>query len=143
MGKLLTFRIKSRIEDIYPVEQDILNEAIELGYDEDTRYCLRLALDEALINAIMHGNQSLEHKTVFIDAACDRDQISVSIRDEGRGFDRTQLPDPTKPPFLTETCGRGVFLIKQFTHEVRFNDIGNEITFVLNRNRPVNVMQST
>ncbi len=143
MGKLVTFRIRSRIEDIYPVEQEILDEADYLGFSEDLRYCLRLALDEALINAIMHGNRNRENKTVFVDAACDGDRISVSVRDEGEGFDRSLLPDPTKPPYLTETCGRGVFLIKQFTHEVRFNEKGNEITFILNRNQPITVMQST
>ncbi len=142
MYKTLSFQIKSKIENIYPIEREILSQAIHFGFDSETRFCLRLAMDEAFINAIIHGNGNLGNKNIYIKAVCGFDRIEVSIRDEGNGFDCSKLSDPREEPFLFKTHGRGVFLIKQFTQDVRFNDKGNEITFVINKNTPATIPQT-
>lgn len=135
-------RIKSKVENIYPVEREILDRAYELGYDSDACFCLRLAMDEAIINAITHGNRKIEQKDVRIVALCDNDRIAITVQDEGDGFDQSALVDPTQEPYLHKTSGRGVYLIQQFTHEIQFNEKGNAITFVIHRAHPPAVLQS-
>ncbi|RJP18475.1 MAG: ATP-binding protein [Candidatus Omnitrophota bacterium] len=136
MGKVISFQIKSKIENIYSVERAILEQASQFGFDSESRFCLRLAMDEAFVNAIIHGNGNAAEKNIYVKAHCDCDRIEISIRDEGNGFDLSVLNDPREEPFLFETHGRGVFLIRQFTHELHFNDKGNEIIFVMNRAQP-------
>ncbi len=142
MEKNLQFQFNSKVENIYPVERSILERAKELNFNEDVCFSLRLAMDEAFINAIIHGNNNLEDKSIHVIANFYSDSIEVTVRDEGDGFDLSQLYDPRDEPHLYDTHGRGVFLIRQFTNEVRFNDKGNEITFVVHRTQPSPVMQS-
>ncbi|MBN2325577.1 MAG: ATP-binding protein [Candidatus Omnitrophica bacterium] len=142
MAIKIDLRIKSKIENIYPAEREILNQASELGYDGDACFCLRLAMDEALVNAIIHGNRNDQQKNVRVIALCDDEKIAITVQDEGDGFDQALLVDPTKEPFLYKTSGRGVYLIQQFTHEIHFNDSGNSITFVVNKSHPPAVLQS-
>ena len=132
-----TFEISSRVESIYPLEQRILSVARSLGFTEDDLFCLRLAMDEALVNAIMHGNGGREHKRVYVTVRPCRESVQVSVRDEGKGFDISGLFDPTAEEHVHDTHGRGIFLIRQFMSEVNFNDRGNEIVFTLRRSDPV------
>lgn len=142
MSKQLSFSIKSKIENIYRVESRILDLAENTGFDTDARFSLRLAMDEALINAITHGNGGEENKEIWVQADCDEEKISVTVRDQGNGFDQHKLHDPRQEPFLHSANGRGVFLIRQFTHQVRFNEKGNEITFSIWRNQPIAVLKA-
>lgn len=142
MERMLDFRIASKIENIYPVEREILQQANQLGFDDNACFCLRLAMDEALINAIIHGNRNAEEKKIHIKALFNSESVAVTVQDEGDGFDRSQLCDPTEAPHLYETHGRGVFLIRQFTHELRFNDKGNEITFVVHQSHTPAALQN-
>jgi serine/threonine-protein kinase RsbW len=141
MGNEVTFRIKSKFDLIYPVEQAILAKAQEAGFDEDCCFSLRLAMDEALVNAIVHGNDHAEHKEIEVTAEITPQKISISVADEGNGFNQNNLSDPREEPYLHKTHGRGVFLIRQFTSDVFFNDKGNKITFVVDQTRPAPIMQ--
>lgn len=143
MGTELTLQINSKLELMGSVEQAILDEAAQIGFDEDCCFALRLAMDEALVNAIIHGNKNQETKVVRVKAVFENDKISVSIQDEGSGFDRSKLYDPRQEPFLHQTHGRGVFLIRQFASDVFFNESGNQITFVVDQNKPAPILQTT
>ena len=90
-------------------------------------------MDEALINAIMHGNGGSEHKRVFVGLNACEDCIQISIKDQGDGFDINTLFDPTEDEHIHDTHGRGVFLIRRFMSRVTFNEKGNEIVFMLQR----------
>ena len=127
------FAISSRVECIYPLEQKILSIARSLGFCDDELFSLRLAMDEALINAIMHGNGGSEHKRVFVGLNACEDCIQISIKDQGNGFDINTLFDPTEDEHIHDTHGRGVFLIRRFMSRVTFNEKGNEIVFMLQR----------
>lgn len=127
------FEISSRIDSIYPLEQRILSIVRSAGFCEEELFSLRLAMDEALINAIMHGNGGHERKRVHVSLAVGSDVVQVTVKDEGDGFDIDALFDPTEEEHIHDTHGRGVFLIRQFMSEVAFNEKGNEITFVLRR----------
>lgn len=141
MEKHLTYLIQSKFDVIYPTEQAILSAAVEAGFDDDSCFSLRLAMDEALVNAIIHGNNSEEHKQIAITVFIEESKLFVSVQDEGEGFDQKNLADPREEPFLHKTNGRGVFLIRQFTSDVYFNEKGNQITFVIDQANPAPIMQ--
>ena len=123
----------------------------------DERDSLRLAtaVDEALTNAYYHGNLEISsevrerdareyhdlalqrrqvapyaERRIHVRLHLDRDQLSITIRDEGPGFDPESLPDPTAPGYLERPCGRGVLLMRAFMDFVSFNEAGNEVTLV-------------
>jgi CheY-like chemotaxis protein len=129
--------------------------------DQTERIRIGVALEEALLNAIFHGNleasselrqQNETHyyrlaeerrhqppyrdRQVFFTFKLSRSEAAFSIRDEGPGFDPSILPDPTDPENLGRVGGRGLLLIRTFMDEVTFNEKGNQITLVKRRNRP-------
>ena len=97
------------------------------------RFNLRVALSEALINAILYGNGEDDSKGVALRVLFGRHAVEMEVTDEGDGFDYSILPDPTLPANRLRPCGRGVFLIRQLVDEVRFNDTGNSICMILRR----------
>ena len=114
-----------------------------------------VALDEALVNAMHHGNLEVDsamrrddldgyhrliaerrqqspyrERRIHVSAVLDRDRATFVVRDDGSGFDPDLLPDPTDPANLARPHGRGVLLIRTFMDEVIYNDVGNEVTLV-------------
>jgi len=88
-------------------------------------FSVRLALEEALVNAIKHGNQMDPDKTVRIGCKIEQEKVWIEIEDQGEGFNPTDVPDPTTDDNLERPCGRGVMLIKAFMSSVQYNDSGN------------------
>lgn len=86
-----------------------------------------ISLTEAVNNAIIHGNDEDENKTVEIKLHKRRNSLAILVSDEGRGFDFQRLPDPTAPENLIKPGGRGVFLIRQLSDKVRFIDNGSTV----------------
>jgi serine/threonine-protein kinase RsbW len=106
------------------------------GFDADEALNVGLALREAVINAIVHGNGQDPDLKVHISLVADPIQLEATIRDEGRGFDPEGKPDPTAEENLLSTSGRGLLLMKAFVDEVRFfqrKDQGMEITLTKKR----------
>lgn len=136
------YRFKSKIENICPVQSKIMDIAEALGFDEDAQYCLRLALDESMANAIVHGNRMDETKDVQVTVIPFPDKIEISVSDEGCGFNCDQLPDPRNEDNLQKPNGRGIFLIREFSSEVSFNEKGNQITFAIHRCSTNSMLQS-
>ncbi|MBI2956418.1 MAG: ATP-binding protein [Acidobacteria bacterium] len=89
---------------------------------------VRLALREALNNALKHGSQLDPEKKVQVRWRCDtRDGFSITVRDEGGGFDPMEVPDPTLPENLERFSGRGLYMIQGLMDHVEFRDHGREI----------------
>ncbi len=86
---------------------------------------IRLAAEEALVNAIRHGNQSDEAKRVHISFKIGEDRLRLEIRDEGPGFDPSDVPDPTDDDNLEVPSGRGIMLMRNFMSFVEYNASGN------------------
>jgi serine/threonine-protein kinase RsbW len=84
---------------------------------------VEIALREALANAIIHGNHQNPRKHVHVRCRCKLDEVSIAVRDEGRGFDVNTLADPTAPE-NTAVHGRGIYLMKALMDEVRFEEGG-------------------
>lgn len=97
------------------------------------RFNLRVALSEALSNAIVYGNGMDPAKSVDVRVEVAGRGIAVHVCDEGAGFDPSMVPDPTLPDRVDRPDGRGLFLIRQLVDDVSFNDRGNSICMILRR----------
>lgn len=91
-----------------------------IGVDEDEKFRISMAIREAVINAIHHGNKDDLSKKVSISYNYDDCSLEVKVRDEGNGFDYMSLPDPTKKENILKPFGRGIFFIRTFMDEVNF-----------------------
>lgn len=98
-------------------------------------FAVHLATEEALVNAICHGNHSDARKNVRFVCRLNRDRIHIEISDEGRGFDPAALPDPTATDQIGVPCGRGVMLMRAFMSRVEFNPRGNAVIMEKDRER--------
>lgn len=91
-----------------------------IGFDEDTTHWIILAVREGISNAIKHGNRCDIGKKVVVRMSYDNNEFTVAIEDEGDGFDPTQVQNPLLPENLLKSTGRGIFYIKSFMDEVKF-----------------------
>ena len=117
--------IPSRTGEGQAVQERIVSLLEQLEYPMRDVFGVRLALEEALVNAIKHGNQMDPNKKVQIECRIDRDRVWVRIEDEGKGFDVAGLPDPTLEENLEKPSGRGVLLMREFMTRVEYNAKGN------------------
>lgn len=108
-------------------EQAILAEAAHHGFSEDSIFAIKLTLEEAITNAIKHGNKCDRSKTVTVRYAVDSAEVVIYIQDEGAGFDPQGVPDPTVPERLSLPNGRGILLMKAYMNEVEYRCNGREI----------------
>ncbi|HON77326.1 MAG TPA: ATP-binding protein [Spirochaetota bacterium] len=93
-------------------------------------YFFRLILDEAIQNSIHHGNAGDPCKTIYITITPSSQFITITVRDEGKGFSPQEVSDPRSPENITRPGGRGIHLIKNFGRAC-WNNEGNEITIIL------------
>jgi serine/threonine-protein kinase RsbW len=128
-----TVIIASNLVAAREVEEQILKETERMGFSKECGFAIRLALEEAIVNAHRHGNQSDTSKTLTISYNVDHDRMVVRIRDEGTGFDPEGIPDPTQPDRICLPNGRGLMLMRAYLDELHFNDKGNEVTLIKER----------
>jgi len=122
-----------------PVEARRVQDAIEDDlrahhFTDHDIFGIKLALEEALVNAIKHGNQLDRSKRVFVSYHVSMERFEIQISDEGVGFDPTDVPDPTAVENLERPCGRGLMLMRHYMTEVAFNARGNGVTMSKLRN---------
>ncbi len=120
--------IPSRPEASREVQEEILGQMQRLHWGEHDVFSVRLALEEALINAIKHGNHYDPGKQVKIRCGISQSVMRMEIEDQGKGFDLAAVPDPTDPENLESPCGRGIMLMRSFMSRVEFNETGNRVT---------------
>ena len=126
-SKLFTLQLPSKYESITQLEALIEDIADKYSISEDTFANMMTCLNEAVINAIIHGNKLDPDKMVFVNAEVEPKRVIWTVADEGDGFDYNNLADPTAPERLEELTGRGVFIIKQLADQYVYNSKGNEI----------------
>jgi serine/threonine-protein kinase RsbW len=112
------------------IQLEIVAAAQSCDVDESDQFAIRLALEEAMVNAIKHGNGSDPNKKVSIDYEVSSQEVRIRIEDEGPGFDPASLPDPTAPEFLERPCGRGILLMRHYMSRVEFLGRGNCVEMV-------------
>jgi serine/threonine-protein kinase RsbW len=109
--------------------QDDIEQMLHAHHiNERDVFSIKLALEEALVNAIKHGNQMDRLKKVRIAYQLGADRFEVRITDDGPGFDPGDVPDPTAFENLERPCGRGLMLMRHYMNEVAYNERGNTVT---------------
>lgn len=105
--------------------------AKEAGYSEASLFAVRLALEEAIVNAFKHGHRTLPGgETITVEFAVAADAIEMVVTDRGPGFEPEAVPDPTSEENLMKTSGRGLLLMRAYMTEVSHNEAGNQIRMV-------------
>jgi serine/threonine-protein kinase RsbW len=129
-GKMETLCSRAEIPQVI---EGIASAMLDYQYPEKDVFAVRLALEEALVNAIRHGHHDdpMRHATVSILVGPER--ILVEVQDEGEGFDPKDVPDPLAPENLERSSGRGLHLMRTYMTWVRFNSRGNCVTMCKSR----------
>lgn len=151
-----SFVLHNNVRLVSPLVVYLQDNLMHMGLCNETdRIRIGVALQEALINALYHGNlevhsdlqeddaaryyelidqrQRLEpyqSRSIYVEAQLSRHEAVFIIRDEGPGFDASKVPDPTEPDNLDKPNGRGLLLMRKFMTEVRFNATGNQVTLI-------------
>jgi serine/threonine-protein kinase RsbW len=100
-------------------------------------FAVHLALEEAFLNAVKHGNKMDPAKTVVLEYLVDGEKVEIQMLDEGRGFDPCSIPDPRTGENLYRPEGRGLLLMSAYMDVVEYNERGNGLRMVRYKNRPV------
>ena len=127
------FDIPSDLDEARRVQQTI-EAVVKTGFEEHEAFAVKMAVEEALVNAIKHGNQMVYEKRVRGAYALGPERFDVRITDEGPGFNPDDVPDPTAPENLERPCGRGLLLIRYYMTSVTFQDEGRTIVMHKLRN---------
>lgn len=125
--------IPSKLTEVSMVLDAVLSRAEAHGFNRQALFAIRLALDEALSNAIRHGNGGDPNRKVTIEFSVNDKQVKVGIRDEGCGFAPESLPDPTLDENLPRPHGRGVMLMNAYMTNVSYGKTGNCVTLIKSR----------
>lgn len=128
-----TLVIASDLEEARRLEDSLLAQVSRYGYSDAAIFAIKLALEEALNNAIRHGNGGDPAKTVQVTYDLSDRCTQITIVDQGRGFNPQAVPDPTADENLEKPGGRGIMLMRAYMDEVQYNPRGNEVRMVKNR----------
>ena len=120
--------IPSKVEAGRDVLQSMLSQLETLGWPDRDVFGIHLSVEEALVNAIRHGNQLHPEKIVRFECRLSTDSLWVQISDQGEGFDPADVPDPTDPEQLEAPSGRGIMLMRNFMSRVDFSEGGTRVT---------------
>ena len=126
-GRLYTLQLPSKYESITLLEALIEEIADKYQVSDDTFANMMTCLNEAVVNAIVHGNKLDADKMVIVNAEVEPKRVVWTVTDRGLGFDYNNLADPTAPDKLEELTGRGVFILKHLADQCIFNASGNEV----------------
>lgn len=119
--------LPSQIQAISPFVDQLMRFIRRFRSEEESEY-IEIAAREAITNAIVHGNCGDPEKRVYVTSRCDKDGgVSITIRDEGRGFDSRAVPDPTAPENRLSPHGRGIYVMHALMDEVRFEEGGTVV----------------
>lgn len=119
------------------LQRQILDELDRQGYSDQSAFAIRISLEEALVNAIRHGNRLDPTKHVHVAYTITPRQAEFYIEDEGKGFDRSRVPDPTCDENLEKCSGRGILLIEAYMNKVEFDRGGRRLHMVKRREERV------
>jgi serine/threonine-protein kinase RsbW len=124
--------LKSTMESVNEIEAIAERMAEEAGFDEDTRFHVTMAVREATINAVLHGNEYDPTKQITATFENNGKDLVFVVTDQGKGLDPDTLPDPLAPENLLRGTGRGIFIIRSLMDEVHFRQLhpGTELTLV-------------
>jgi len=123
----LRFTIPSDFGAGRDVQKRIMDDVHKKGFNSETTFAIKLALEEALINAIKHGNKLDPKKTVHVEARVTPKLAEIVIEDQGSGFDRDCVPDPLDDCNLDKCSGRGILLMEAYMNRVEWTRGGRRV----------------
>ena len=123
----IDLRIASERGAGHDIIQQVMDRLEDEGWPAHDLFSIRLALEEAIVNAIEHGNQLDRDKEVHVVCKLSERRLWIAVEDEGPGFDPNAVPDPTDPDRLEIPSGRGIMLMCSYMNRVEFNDTGNAV----------------
>ncbi len=128
----VSLKLDSTLETVNNAEATASNMAAAAGFAEDDVMRIAMAVREAAINAVLHGNAYDPGKKVSLEFERTGQDLVITIRDQGKGIDLNAIPDPLAPENLLKTSGRGIFLIRSFMDEVEIHPsaAGTEIKLI-------------
>jgi serine/threonine-protein kinase RsbW len=126
--------IESTPNNLITVEEFVNYFSVELGFDQEKINGLLLAVTEATTNAIIHGNKNNKLKMVRISVFIEGSTLTIKIKDQGKGFDPSIVPDPTDAENLLKDSGRGLYLMRIYMDGLSYNQTpeGTETILTLN-----------
>ncbi len=131
---LIDVAVPNNLKAMKEPEARIMAELRRCGYDADTIFAIKLAFEEAVTNAVKHGNCNDRAKKVHLRYHVDANRVVLAVRDEGCGFKPEEVPDPTADENLERPSGRGLMLMQSYMTAVRYSESGNEV-WLLKENR--------
>lgn len=137
LDKLLQLTIPSEYGASRKAQKKILGEIAKCHFSSHSLFAIKLALEESLVNAIKHGNHCDPGKHVHIEAHLSPEYIRISIEDEGKGFHRRAVPDPTAEENLRKCSGRGILLMEAYMDSVRWDRGGRRVIMTKNNQHDV------
>lgn len=135
----IEFELPSAISPMHAILDYLMKRVEKVGVVRSENSNLFIALDEAFVNAVKHGNKFDAGKNIKISADVSPKEARFTIEDEGEGFDVTTIPDPCDPENLFKTSGRGVLFIYNIMDEVKYNERGNRLTMIKKSDKTENV----
>lgn len=130
-----TFRLllKSTYEESEKVPDFVTDIQEKSNIDDDTTGTLMLLLSEAVTNAIIHGNKLNPSKSVDVEVRINQKQIVSTVKDQGDGFVPEDADNPLDEENILKASGRGIFLMKQLSEGVKYEENGTKLRFILKR----------
>jgi serine/threonine-protein kinase RsbW len=128
--KKVVIKVPSDTRHLRKVSIEIEKSLASYKLDEASLFDIRLCVEEAVRNAMVHGNRS--DKDLHVEVSCwvKNGKLNIVVEDKGPGFDHTNVPDPTNNENLLKTSGRGVCLIRRLMDRAEYNGSGNKLTMV-------------
>lgn len=128
----VSYTLESSLDSVNKAEEEATKMAMRTGFDEDEAGRISMAVREATVNAVLHGNHYDPNKRVSLAFEISGDELTITVQDQGAGLNPENVPDPLAPENLLKQSGRGIFLIRAFMDEVRFRKLepGTEITLI-------------
>jgi serine/threonine-protein kinase RsbW len=124
-------------DDLPTVVGPVADAMAQFGYPGTDIFAVRLALEEALLNAIKHGNKNDPSRQVRVRSVVTAERVEVEVKDEGQGFDPSAVPNPCTAEGQQRASGRGIHLMRGCLSSVRYNERGNAVTLTKLRGEPV------
>ena len=134
-GDRVSYTLDSTLDSVNRAEETSQQMAAKAGFAEDECQRISMAVREAAVNAVLHGNAYDPSKKMMLSFENTGGRLVITITDQGRGLHEEQIPDPLAPENLLKQSGRGIFLMKAFMDEVRFRAVennGTEVTLIKN-----------
>jgi len=131
-GNRVSYTLDSTLESVNRAERTAETMAAKAGFADDDRHRISMAVREAAVNAVLHGNAYNPAKKVRVSFENTGEALVITIADEGPGLREEDVPNPLAPENLLKQSGRGIFLMRSFMDEVRFQTLapGTEITLI-------------